>query len=143
MAAKTKYHAGDIIRLQLSPDGRTTRWYYSEGQGDWVDNGYGGPWADGLILATTYEPANYSAWPPEPMAIVHFDNSDEKTMEWRMPLEESPYFPSKELPGWPKPPKTDVPKCDCGADAVYGIANMCHEHYCSKGIVLRAIGFIK
>jgi hypothetical protein len=139
----TKYRAGDVVRIQLCRDGKNVRWYYSEAAQDWIDQGYGGPWVDALITATTYEQGAYQAWPEDPIAVLQFSDIDDKDLVWHMPLEKHPWFPTRELHGFPKPARATIPKCDCGADAVYGTSNMAHEHYCSKGQMLRATGFIK
>ena len=136
----SQYKKDSIIRLQLGMDGENVRWVYNGSLGEWRDSGDCEDWADALVLATTFEPGKYVAWPKEPVAVIQFDNAQGVTMKWHMPLETHPWFPKHKLNGFPRPSKDNrIPKCGCGADTTWR-NNMTHMDYCHKGIMLKALG---
>jgi len=136
----TQYHAGDVIRFQLSPNGVDPRWTWNE-QGILIDRGYTGPWVDGIIIATTFEQGDLIAWPQEPIMVVHYDPPD-KDEEYRvnMCIEGHPAYPDDltKYPGFPKPSRerAGTPRCDCGA----GNNAPGHSDWCSRLAYLKAYG---
>ena len=141
MQTESAYKAGDLIRIQLDPDGHDLRWEYDHLFGDWIDRGYGGEEVYASISATTFEPGDLLGWPKEPMGILIYTDAYGETMESWIPLESNPYYPKTKLPGFPYPKNEHyVPPCGCGADATYGANNNAHSHWCDKRITLQALG---
>lgn len=131
-------HINDILRMQLTPDGMGFRYSWTADIG-WIDKGPGGPWADGIVVATTYEPGDFGGWPKEPVALVNFDNADGETLRISLPLPGNRAFVKDLLllDGYPKPPKASVPDCDCGSNPQRG--DTTHYHWCSYKTAMIAL----
>ena len=115
------FYPGEQVRIQLAPDGTSFR-YYFDGNGQWYDLGYGGPWTTAIITANE----------DDIMSIDYMAQNDIKSFNF--PLEGHPAFYPEllKLEGWPKQRlRIDpVPKCDCGCESAKDGGT--HYSWCSK-----------
>lgn len=127
----SEFYVGDVIRIQLSPDGDHFR-YDFDSCGRCIDYGYGGPWCDAVVQDVD---------PGEIMKFEYIVPDTGEVLEFTVPLEEHPaYHP--ELPtlaGWPQPVRIKtVPPCDCGCEAAKDGGT--HYSWCSKQTFLEIHG---
>lgn len=114
---------GDVVRIQLSPDGSCWRYEYDL-DNQMYDRGYGGEWVSAQITEVNIHN----------IAVAIYQNLQSEVLEVRFPLPGHPAFMEErcKLPGYPMPPRfrAEVPSCDCGCEAADDGGT--HYTWCSK-----------
>lgn len=121
-----EFFCGDVVRIQLGPEGEDFRYGYVPTMNRWFDLGYGGPWVDAHVL-DVYDDEKF-------MQLEYVVPDTGEVKEYMFPLPGHPTFHPMltQMEGWPHPPRVRVPMppCDCGCEAAKDGGT--HYSWCSK-----------
>lgn len=123
-------YVGQEVELELALGVDGPRWQYGPKTPGYpypmVDQGGSNIWIKAVVMDVRPRTSD----PFSNKALLYI--MDDSKRQWWMPTElfDNPIF----FPGGPRPWAPPPPKCECGADKVYGKANATHSHWCPKHI---------